>query len=179
MVNQGTDIRPRAGRDFFDLFGLKPKFKLDPEDLSKRYRLLQQKFHPDRFSGATAPEQRIAAQLSAEVNTAYQTLLDPVNRAGYMLERLGYDRRDLQRQPASGDFLFRQMELRETVQSLASDDAAGHLALLREVDQLIDSELDTFQRQLDAGDSEAAGVAWVHLLYLKKLRRELDAHQNR
>lgn len=165
-------------RDYFQLYGLEPTFDLDLDDLGNRYRALQRQFHPDRFAGGTATEQRVAAQVSAEVNAAFLALKDPVKRAGYLLERLGVELRRLEREPIAGDFLLTQMELRETVAELAPDDQAGREALAAQARALFDREVDAFRQGLDDNDLETAGAAWVHMLYVNKLRQEVGGGNN-
>ena len=62
--------------DYFDLFGISRKFDINIEELNRRYIELQMEYHPD-ITGNDAD--------SAVVNCAYNTLLDPLKRAEYML----------------------------------------------------------------------------------------------
>ena len=164
-----------GSRDYFQLFGLTPAFDVDVADLAARYRVLQQKFHPDRFSAVSAAEARAAAQVSAEINAGYNILRDPVQRAGFMLERRGKDKQALERTPVAGEFLMQQIELREAVQALNPDDQEGRNQLQRAIDQLFDDALQAFKQHIDSDDLDAAGTAWVHLLYVNKLRQEAGA----
>ena len=162
-------------RNFFQLFGLESEFEIDLEDLAKRYRVLQQQFHPDFHSGGSATDQRLAAQVSAEVNAGYQILKDPVRRAGFMLECRGVNLRDLELQPIAGSFLLAQMELREAVQELDAHDVEAKQILIEEAEALFQHELDDFRTSMADDELERAGTAWVHLLYIDKLQREIDS----
>ena len=166
-----------AQRDYFQLFALPAAFDLDLAELAERYRLLQQKFHPDRFSGGTASEQRVAAQVSAEINAGYTTLRDPVRRAGYLLERLGKEKERLERQPVASEFLFKQIELREALQALPENDHEARGQLQQDIKGLFDAEINAFREHMASEDVDAASTAWVHLLYLNKLRQEVGATQ--
>ena len=39
--------------DFFQLFSLNKKFEMNPAELTKQFRLLQNQWHPDKFVGKT------------------------------------------------------------------------------------------------------------------------------
>ena len=160
-------------RDYFELFRLEPDFDIDGDRLDRHFRALQQQFHPDRSAGAPAAEQRVAAQLSADINAGYQTLKDPVTRAGYLLERCGIDLKALQREPVSGDFLLRQMELRESLAELGGGDHPAREQLASQANELFNEGTEAFRAALASDNLDAAGMAWVHLLYLNKLRQEV------
>ncbi|MDX1931275.1 MAG: DnaJ domain-containing protein, partial [Capsulimonadales bacterium] len=48
----------------------------DEEQLTRRFRELSRKYHPDRFATADPETQRIALDASALVNDAFRTLKD-------------------------------------------------------------------------------------------------------
>jgi iron-sulfur cluster assembly protein len=48
--------------DHFELFGLPPRFKIDPDALERAYKDVQSRVHPDRFAAGTAAERRVAMQ---------------------------------------------------------------------------------------------------------------------
>lgn len=80
---------PPQHENYFALFDLPEALMLDSAALQKRYETLQKHYHPDRFSQGSATEQRLALALSARINSAYQTLKDPVARAAHLLARRG------------------------------------------------------------------------------------------
>ena len=168
-----AEKEPQSARGYFELFQLEPCFDLDVEVLGQRFRTLQREFHPDRYAGRPASEQRVAAQLSADINEAFDALRDPVRRAGYLLERQGLDLAKLERTPVAGDFLIQQMQLRERLEDANPErrDAFGELQ--REIGLLLDTEFSRFRRAMADNQHTEAGIAWVHLLYLEKLRLEL------
>lgn len=169
MVDQGSAQRP-GGRDYFALFQLPHQQSLDSADLTRRFHALQKRFHPDNAQAGTAAEQRLAAQLSAEINTAYQVLKDPVRRAGYLLECAGVDLTALERRPVDMAFLKQQMLWREQV----LEDTVAELKVLDgEIEALLSATLTEIGQALDVSDVDSAGDAWLRALYLKKLRLEL------
>lgn len=105
--------RARMSTNYFELFGLQPAYALDAEALTPRYRELQQQFHPDRFASGTAAEQAQAVQQAALINSAYQTLREPLARARYLLELAGHPLALESTTVGDVDFLAAQMELRE------------------------------------------------------------------
>ena len=116
-----VDAEAPSSRDYFELFQIPVAFDVDVDDLARRFKLLQKQFHPDRFAGKSAAEQRVAAQMSAELNAGYQTLKHEVKRAGYMLQRYGVDLSQLEREPVDGEFLLQQIELREQAEALREE----------------------------------------------------------
>lgn len=113
-------------RDFFELFGLTPRFDIDTVALDAAYRDLQAETHPDRFAHADAAEQRRAAQWSSHVNEAYRALKSPFERARYLLDRQGIDVLDPNNTRMPPEFLMRQMEWRETLaEAVGKSDSAA------------------------------------------------------
>lgn len=167
-----------APKDYFELFQIEPKFDLDVDDLGQRFRTLQRRFHPDKYSGGSAAEQRLAAQVSADINAGYQALKDPITRAGHLLERQACDLRALERRPVSGDFLMQQMQLRDEAESLDPTDDGAREILTTKAQALMTSELLSFKEAIEKEDYELAGSAWVHLLYLHKLNKEVAGNSD-
>lgn len=164
---------PTISRDYFELFQLPVEFDLDLDELAGRFRALQRKFHPDRFASQGVGERRAAAQLSADINSGYRILGDPVARAGFMLERLGRDLKALEREPMEGSFLMRQMELREALRALETSDAETRAEVVAEARALMDEAVAGFRAAISNDDLTTAGGFYVQLLYLKKLNTEV------
>jgi molecular chaperone HscB len=82
-------VQPPGQRDHFARLGLPRGFEIDDGELDRRYFALQRNLHPDRFARRPARERAIAESQSASVNQAYETLKDPLSRAGYLLELAG------------------------------------------------------------------------------------------
>lgn len=102
--------------NYFELFGLPVSYDVDVSALQPQWRQLQQQFHPDRVDNQDASAQRQAMQMSAQINSAYQTLKSPVLRAAYLLTLVN-EPVDLERTTvADTDFLMAQMELREQLE---------------------------------------------------------------
>ncbi len=100
-------------QNYFELFGLPVTFDLDGNALTERYRDLQKVFHPDRFASASDQERRLSLQQAAQINSAYDTLRDPLARARYLLTLQGLEYNDESSTISDMEFLEEQMELRE------------------------------------------------------------------
>lgn len=98
---------------YFELFGLNETYAVNTSFLEEKRQQLLQQFHPDRFVNATPHEKRLAVQYSALINDAYNTLLDPVKRAAYLLKlhHIDVDFENNTNMPA--EFLVEQMEWHE------------------------------------------------------------------
>ncbi len=120
------------GKNYFELFGLPRSFDIDSADLARRYRELQRQFHPDRFASAPEPERRLSMQLTAQINSALQTLKDPVARARYLLGLQGVDTGEDTDTSMDRSFLMEQMEWREALaETCSAPDRLARLETLR------------------------------------------------
>lgn len=162
--------------DFFTLFDLPLRFRLESATLDTRYRELQSQVHPDRFARAGEAEKRLSMQWATRANEAYQTLKIPLERAKYLLHLAGHDLQAESNTAMPADFLIEQMEWREaTAEARAGrdhhelerlfhrlrDDMAGHY---EELAALLD----------DAGDHAAAIDLVRRLMFVEKLLIEID-----
>lgn len=71
--------------DYFSVFGLPRKLRLDLDELQRKFYDRSRKFHPDFFQRATPEEQAISLENSALLNAAYRTLRDPIARVEYLV----------------------------------------------------------------------------------------------
>lgn len=103
-------------QDYFTLFGQSARFVLDGRQLDERYRQLAAEVHPDRYASASDAEKRQALMLATHVNSAYQTLKQPLERARYLLSLSGVDTQEETNTAMPADFLMSQMEWREAIE---------------------------------------------------------------
>lgn len=101
--------------DPFQTLGVEPSFTLDVGALEQRHRELSRALHPDRFAGRPASERRQALSRAIEVNEAFRTLRDPLQRAEAILRRRGIVRAEGQEPRPEPEFLMEIMELREAL----------------------------------------------------------------
>lgn len=139
--------------DPFEILGVPRRFAIDPAVLEQRFVALSSEHHPDRHSDPMA--QADAAEKSAEVGWAYQTLADPESRANALLTlRGGPAKTDDQSLPP--ELLMEVMEVREAMESALHEEDEAELARLRvwAVSQR-DERLARIGTMLDAGDADA------------------------
>ena len=104
-----------AETNHFALFGLEPRFAIDLDELTRRYRDLQQAVHPDRYASASDAERRLSMQRSVALNEALQVLRDPLQRARHLLALRGLEWEDEYETRMDPAFLMQQMEWREAL----------------------------------------------------------------
>ena len=157
-------------RDYFALFQIQPELTLDEATLEQSYHALLAQFHPDLYAGQSQMEQRMAAQLCADINSAYQTLSHEVTRAEYLLSRAGVDLEAAERQGVGGEFLMKQIMLRERLEETPSDEAAAREALHAEITTLYQSSRDGCAQSIAASDWSSAARCWQEMCFLSKLQ---------
>ena len=164
--------------NYFQSFDLHPQFDIELGALEQRYEQLMRLCHPDRFAGSPAFEQQVAAKRSADINEAFDVLKHAVKRAGHLLELKGVDLDRLERQPASPDFLFDQMMLREQLQGFDSLSRTCADALIEQVCLAYSSTEAKFVEHFESGNITAASASWVEFHFQQKLKDELVRAQS-
>lgn len=107
-------------QNYFELFDLEATFAIDDQALSHAYQAQVSKFHPDKFASKSSSEQLQALQNTSLINSAYDALKSPLERANYLLTLEGinpFDEKDTQ---MNVDFLMAQIELREQLEDIKS-----------------------------------------------------------
>jgi molecular chaperone HscB len=176
-------MRSELEKNYFELFGLPSQFTVDLTDLATRYRELQKKFHPDKFASSTDAERRMASQMAAQINAAYQSLRSPLERGRYLLKLSGIaldDEKDTQMNPA---FLMEQMELREQFESASyTEDPLSHLLQLgKEINHAIEMRISKLENLFHGKTSESLSQArnlLREMQFLEKLRKDIDRKED-
>ncbi|OFW52265.1 MAG: Fe-S protein assembly co-chaperone HscB [Actinobacteria bacterium RBG_16_67_10] len=102
--------------DYFAVFGLPRKLRLDGEELQRRFYELSRVHHPDFHQGASEEAQARALSASALVNRAYRALRDPLGRVEYLVA-LEEGREGAATKPrAPMDLLEEMLEVQEALQ---------------------------------------------------------------
>jgi molecular chaperone HscB len=163
-------------QDYFALFGLAPRYRIDPQELERAYRGLQREIHPDRHAAGDEAQRRLALQSSARVNEAYRALKDPVARGQYLLSLRGIDALAETNTALAPEFLERELERREAVAEAQADRDASRLdGLLRDV-RADASALETkLAEELDRASWEAARDSVRELKFLAKVADDIEA----
>ncbi len=167
-------------QDYFSLFGIPRSFDVNPDVLSERYLALQKQVHPDRFADATSTERRVSMQWTTRLNTGYETLKSPLQRAIYLLSLSGIEvAENPVLEPA---FLMEQIELRERLEDIEQG-GNGSLEELDGFRQQVRSVLDTLGEDFDQahrrGDLETAEHAVYKMQFMYKLLRSAEQVEDR
>ncbi len=165
--------------NYFQLFNIEASFDVDLQLLSSSYQTLQKTVHPDKFAHSSEQDQRIAVQKSAQINDAYQTLKNPLQRAAYMLVERGVDMPNEQHSFQDTSFLMRQMELREMLEDVRHSGDVE--AALLEVQRVLSTEYLALSQQMrvqisenNAASNSAACDNLRKLKFYQKLNVEVD-----
>ena len=158
----------------FALFQLPQTFAIDAAQLDAAYRELQARVHPDRFVAATDAEKRVAMQWATRANEAYQTLKNPLKRAGYLCELNGVDLGIESNTAMPAAFLMQQMEWREALEDARH---AKDFAALETLDADLRAErrrqIDEIGALLDNGQHQQAGERVRQLMFVERFGEEV------
>ena len=105
-------------QNYFELFDLETSFFIDESSLKEAYQREIARFHPDQFASRGDSEKLQALQNTSLLNTAFESIKSPLNRASYLLKLEGIDVFDERDTKMDHDFLISQIELREELELL-------------------------------------------------------------
>ncbi len=160
--------------DYFALFQLKPQFKIDRQALESAYLTVQQKVHPDMHAQASDSDKRVSMQLSALANSAYRTLMNPIQRGLYMCARNGVDPQLETNTAMPAQFLMQQMEWREALDDVR-DQPSKLDELYKEVEKTRANLLKEVEVTIDeANNFDLAATQLRALLFIDKFGAELE-----
>jgi|TARA_B110000967_G_scaffold187596_1_gene209648 molecular chaperone HscB len=164
-------------QDYFSCYGLSCDFAVDLAVLRQSHRRLQQQHHPDRFVSQPDSEQRRAVQITAYLNQAYATLLEPLKRGIYLLQLQGMDPLAPNNTQMPMDFLLQQIELRESLEDMPrAQDPEAEIDVMASRLQLQASQLENeFAQAYGSSDFEIAEKTVRKLQFIVKLQQQLDA----
>lgn len=138
-----------AAMNPFEIFGLKPQFRIDKQKLDEKYFEIQKKVHPDRFASASDAEKRVAQQWATLINDAYQKLSDPIQRGKVLCALRGHPIDEDSSGSISEEFLFEQLERREAIADAKGELAVMKKAIEKEKDELLNEVADAFDVKSD------------------------------
>jgi len=164
-------------QDYFTCYALPRDFSIDLVVLRQSHRGLPQKHHPDRFVTGTDSEQRQAVQITAYLNQAYATLLEPLSRGIYLLQLQGMDPLAPTNTQMPMDFLLQQIELRESLEDMSQvqDPEAKIDAMASDLQHQAGQLESDFAQAYGSSDFETAETVVRKLQFIVKLQQQLDA----
>lgn len=139
-------------QNYFELFALTPQFNLDTQALERAYQDNISQYHPDRFADKSDADQLLAVQNTSLINTAFNTLKAPLERARYLLELSGINAFDETDTSMDMDFLLAQIELRESLEAIKANQ--DELELDDFIEAIGDKIKDNIERISQGFDSE-------------------------
>lgn len=160
----------------FALFNLPVTFQVDSALLNERYLALQKSLHPDNFSAASAQEQRLAMQKSAEINDALRILKDPIARADSIIAlNTGEQENPEEKSNKDIGFLMQQMEWRETLENIENRKDTDELTTFtKEINQIRHAILSELSTALGEQQWDIARAITDKLRFIKKLQAEIE-----
>ncbi len=134
-----------SGRlDYFTIFDLPRKLRIDEEELRRRFYELSRRVHPDFFQTGTPAEQAWSLERSAVINQAYRTLRDLAPRVEYLIQleegRETKEEATHIKPKAPTDLLEEMLEIQEALQEAKAGglDEATRQRLRQEQARLLD-----------------------------------------
>ena len=104
-------------QNFFELFNIDISVDINKSDLDEKLKILQNNFHPDKFTSGSDFEKRLALQISSYINDGYKILGDIVLRVEYILKINNFNK-DESTTINDIDFLQEQIMYNELIESL-------------------------------------------------------------
>ena len=104
-------------KNFFELFNIDIAVDINKSELDEKVRVLQSKFHPDKYANGSDFEKRLALQISSHINDGYKVLGDIVLRIDYILKINNFVK-DESKTINDIEFLQEQIEYSELVETL-------------------------------------------------------------
>ncbi|KAL4798217.1 HSCB C-terminal oligomerization domain-containing protein [Aspergillus venezuelensis] len=144
-------------------------FSIDTATLRREFLQLQNTLHPDKYP--PGPQKKQAETLSATINEAYRTLLDPLLRAQYIL-RTFHDI-DVTAEDGAGshpldqELLMEVMDVQEAIEEVGQGPEAEKEIeeMKRENDERVKGCLESLAAAFDSGDIEGATGEAVRLKF--------------
>ncbi|CAG7601565.1 Fe-S protein assembly co-chaperone HscB [Candidatus Vallotia tarda] len=162
-------------QNYFELFQLPERFRLDTRVLSQAYHAVQGQVHPDLFAATGDTQKRIAMQWATHANEVYQILKSPLRRAIYLLRLRGIEVGSENHTVIEPEFLMRQIEWREQIENAAvacnSDALQTLLCELRNEESIRLVRLGKF---LDSGANQPSVTLVLQLMFIERVVQEIE-----
>ena len=151
-------------KNFFELFNIEIAIDVNRSELDEKVKVLQNKFHPDKFSSGSDFEKRLALQISSHINDGYKILGDIVLRIEYILKINNFVK-DESKTINDINFLQEQIEYSELVESLNDNfDSKIIENSLSSMKSLLKATVDSIKSSFESNDFENV---WQNLSKLR------------
>ena len=156
-------------QNYFELFDLETSFFISDSNLKDSYRREIARFHPDKYASKTDSEKLQALQNTSLLNTAFDSIKSPLNRASYLLKLDGIDPFDEKDTSMANDFLISQIELREELEVIESKTDSDQLEdFILRIESHIQSKVESISNAFQVNSDS---------LQIKKDVRELKFYE--
>lgn len=168
--------------NFFQWFDVPEQFTQDLNQIKQTYFQLQLIYHPDQSQHVNDRAKAEVQDISARLNQAYQTLMDPLKRIEYLLS-LNNSMNPESESFTNLNFLELQMDWQEQLQTLKSQCPKdwAHIDLFgNKISAEIKARLTFIQQHLDekpVQNIQDVQAAFKELQFLKKLQIQTHALQ--
>lgn len=160
-------VQPVEGVNYFELFDMEQTYDLDLQDLQRRYLNLARAVHPDRLSDVPPEVAAHSLRTSARLNEARRVLMDPIQRAAYLLTLAG-GKTAAEDKTVPQEVLGETLMLREEIDDAL---AAGDTATLQTIGQQIQQRYDKVLERIGALTRQLPGEDALQ----SELRAQLNA----
>ena len=151
-------------KNFFELFNIEIAIDVNKSELDEKVKVLQNKFHPDKFSSGSDFEKRLALQISSHINDGYKILGDIVLRIEYILKINNFVK-DESKTINDINFLQEQIEYSELIESLNDNfDSKIIENSLSSIKSLLKTTIDSIKSSFESNDFENV---WQNLSKLR------------
>ena len=151
-------------KNFFELFNIEIAIDVNKSELDEKVKILQNKFHPDKFSSGSDFEKRLALQISSHINDGYKILGDIILRIEYILKINNFVK-DESKTINDINFLQEQIEYSELVESLNDNfDSKIIENSLSSIKSLLKTTVDGIKLSFESNDFENV---WQNLSKLR------------
>ena len=156
-------------QNYFELFDLDTSFFISDTNLKDSYRREIARFHPDKYASKSDSEKLQALQNTSLLNTAFESIKSPLNRASYLLKLDGVDPFDEKDTAMAHDFLISQIELREELEVIESKTDSDQLEdFILRIESHIQSKVESISNAFQVNSDS---------LQIKKDVRELKFYE--
>ncbi|QCI16241.1 Fe-S protein assembly co-chaperone HscB [Buchnera aphidicola] len=166
--------------NYFELFNIPKKFKINKNLLSKNYYQLQLKFHPDLFINHSSFEKKIALKKSIEINKGYNTLKNFLSRAIYLLNLYNFKIKKEVILLKNNDFLIQYFSLYEELDFLKKNSFQKFQVnfFFEKIEKKIKKYEKKIEIEFKNKNFEKVVQIIARLLFLKKIKLTLRKEQN-
>ncbi|QCI20135.1 MAG: Fe-S protein assembly co-chaperone HscB [Buchnera aphidicola (Brevicoryne brassicae)] len=166
--------------NYFILFNLPKKFKINKELLSQNFYKLQLQFHPDLFINDSLSKKKVILEKSIQINKGYKILKNFLSRAIYLLSLHGFKIKNQKFFSENHGFLEKYFSLYEELDNLKKNNFDETLLnnLLKKISKRIQKYKEEIELEFEKKNFEKVSIVIEKLLFFEKMRMNLKKEQN-